>query len=263
MHNIKYHIDNRGVATITLDRPDRHNAFDDVMIEELTDAFSLADSNDDVRVLVLDAKGKSFCAGADVNWMKKMASYSVEENKADADKLAGMLNTLYLFRKPTIAKVQGAAYGGAVGLIACCDIAIGSRLSKFCLSEVKLGLVPATISPYVIQAMGLREAKRLFITAEVISSRRARRLGLLHESVSESDIDEVVEGILAQTIKNGPAAVTKAKQLAINITGKEINQQLIDETSHCIADIRVSREGQEGLGAFLEKRAPAWVREDV
>lgn len=259
MQSIEFDVDTRGVAHVTLNRPDMHNAFDDGMIEELTSAFMSVDNNPDARAMVLQANGNSFCAGADLNWMKKMANYSFEQNKADADKLALMLNTLYTLSKPTIAKVQGAAYGGAVGLVACCDIAIGSRLSKFCLSEVKLGLVPATISPYVIRAIGARQAKRLFLTAEVISSRRARRLGLLSENVSESDIDTVIDELLTKILSNGPTALAVAKRLVLDIGDRDIDQHLINETSDCIANVRVSEEGQEGLSAFLQKRKPTWL----
>jgi methylglutaconyl-CoA hydratase len=173
-----------------------------------------------------------------------------------------MLNTLYSINKPTIARVQGAAFGGAVGLVACCDIAVGSKLSKFCLSEVKLGLVPATISPYVIKALGQREAKRLFMTAEVISSRRARRLGLLSETVSEEELDTTIDAIVKAILKNGPTAVSQAKALANDIADRPINDDLLDYTSEVIAHIRVSDEGQEGLKAFLEKRKANWVNTD-
>ena len=258
MQIVNYDKNNKGVITITLNRPEVHNAFDDVMIEALIDAFDKAQNDVDSRVVILAAAGKSFSAGADVNWMKKMASYTHDENKRDAQRLALMLNKLYMLNKPTIARVQGAAFGGAVGLVACCDIAIGSRLSKFCLSEVKLGLIPATISPYVVNAIGLREAKRLFMTAEVISSRRARRLGLLGENVSESELDETIDVLIELILKNGPTAVAAAKQLAINIADLPIDEDTIDYTSQLIADIRVSEEGQEGLKAFLDKRPASW-----
>jgi methylglutaconyl-CoA hydratase len=253
-------IDGRGVATVTLNRPHIHNAFDDTVIAELINAFVSIHQNDNVRVMVLAATGKSFCAGADVNWMKKMASYSYAQNKKDADQLATLFSSLYNLNKPTIAKVQGAVYGGGVGLVACCDIAIGSKLSKFCLSEVKLGLVPATISPYVIEAIGPRLAKRYFMTAEVMSSRRARRIGLLSEAVSEEELDSSVENIVSPLLKNGPRSVAIAKTLINNISRRAIVQQLIEETSDLIATVRVSDEGQEGLTAFVEKRAPNWKK---
>jgi methylglutaconyl-CoA hydratase len=262
MQNVELDIDALGVARVTLNRPEVHNAFDEHVIASLISVFDQIDRNDDVRVMILQARGKSFSAGADLNWMQKMASYSFSQNKQDAEQLANMLNKLYTLSKPTIARVQGAAFGGAVGLVACCDIAIGSKLSKFCLSEVKLGLVPATISPYVVNAVGLREAKRLFMTAEVISSRRARRLGLLNETVSEEDLDSTINTIVNAILKNGPVAVGLAKALATEISGKPIDSSLIDFTSDMIAKIRVSVEGQEGLKAFLEKRKANWIAND-
>lgn len=251
-------IDERGLATVTLNRPSIHNAFDDIVIAELIDTFESIQSNDAVRVMVLAAKGKSFCAGADLNWMKKMASYSFAENKKDADQLAKLFSTLYQLNKPTIACVQGAVYGGGVGLVACCDIAIGSKMSKFCLSEVKLGLVPATISPYVIRAIGPRLAKRYFMTAEVMSSMRAKRIGLLSEVVSEEELDLNVESLVTSLLKNGPRSIAIAKQIVNDISHRDIDEKLIDETSNLIASVRVSPEGQEGLSAFLQKRSPNW-----
>jgi methylglutaconyl-CoA hydratase len=253
-------IDDRGVATVTLNRPHIHNAFDDMVIDGLIKAFESIHQDNNVRAMVLAANGKSFCAGADLNWMKKMASYSYDENKQDASQLAKLYNLLYTLNKPTIAKVQGAVYGGGVGLVACCDIAIGSKLSKFCLSEAKLGLVPATISPYVIEAIGPRLAKRYFMTAEVMSSRRARRIGLLSEAVSEEELDSSVENIISFLLNNGPKSVATAKHLVNKISRRTIDDQLIDETSDLIATVRVSDEGQEGLTAFLEKRAPKWKK---
>ncbi|WP_026374717.1 enoyl-CoA hydratase/isomerase family protein [Aestuariibacter salexigens] len=259
---VLYEVDDRGVATVTMNRPDRHNAFDDSMIAELTKTFKKVDNDANVRVMVLAANGKSFCAGADLNWMKRMAQYSYDENYADAKALATMLETLNTLSKPTIARVQGAAFGGAVGLIACCDMAIGSKLSKFCLSEVKLGLIPATISPYVIDAIGARIARRYFVTAEVFSSRRARRLGLLSETVTESELDDTVEALISHILKNGPAAVSAAKKLVLEVQDKEHTDTLLDMTSERIAAIRVSDEGQEGLSAFLERRKPSWFRDE-
>ncbi len=253
--------DSRGVATVTLNRPALHNAFDDEMINQLTEIFQRVDRDPKIRVMILQANGKSFCAGADLNWMKRMVNYSYEQNLADANALAKMLHMLYTLSKPTIAKVQGAAFGGAVGLIACCDIAISNRLSKFCLSEVKLGLIPATISPYVIDALGARVAKRYFMTAEVFSARRARRLGLISEAVTEEELDSTVDALAQQILTNGPAAVSAAKQLVFDVKDEPVNEELIEKTSLRIATIRVSKEGQEGLNAFLEKRPPAWRSE--
>lgn len=255
---ISYHVDERGVAFVTLNRPEKHNAFDDEMIASLTSHFEQAGQQDSVRAVVLQAKGKSFSAGADLTWMKRMATYSREQNQQDAMGLATMLQTLYRLPKPTIARVQGAAFGGAVGLIACCDMAIGSKLSKFCLSEVKIGLTPATISPYVIEAMGARICRRYFQTAEVFSARRARRLGLLSEAVTEDELDDTINALIDNIIKNGPNAVAAAKALVHDVVHREINDALMQETSKRIADIRVSDEGQEGLHAFLEKRPANW-----
>jgi methylglutaconyl-CoA hydratase len=255
---VLYHKDQRGVVTITLNRPDKHNAFDDAIIAQLTALFKQAAGDPQARVVVLKATGKSFCAGADVNWMKRMANYSYEQNLADANALANMLHTLYTLPKPTIAKVQGAAFGGAVGLVACCDIAVASRLSKFCLSEVKLGLIPATISPYVIAAMGERVARRYFMTAEVFSAHRARRLGLLSEAVTEEDLESTINDLISHILNNGPLAVSAAKQLVFDVKNQPLSDELIEKTSLCIATTRISQEGQEGLSAFLEKRTPAW-----
>ncbi|WP_018981422.1 enoyl-CoA hydratase/isomerase family protein [Salinimonas chungwhensis] len=255
---VLYHVSERGVATVTLNNPDKHNAFDDAMIGALTDYFTQAANDSAVRVVVLEARGKSFSAGANLQWMQRMAGYSEEENERDAMALATMLQTLYTLPKLTIARVQGAAFGGAIGLIACCDIAIGSRLSKFCLSEVKIGLIPATIAPYVVEAMGARVCRRYFQTAEVFSARRARRLGLLSEAVTEDELDSTIDDIISQVIKNGPSAVGQAKTLVEYVAGVPIDQSLMEKTSKWIASVRVSKEGQQGLNAFLNKQKPAW-----
>jgi len=256
--DILFDIDHAGVATVTMNRPDVHNAFDDAIILRLINVFEQVARDPKVRVMVLQSTGKNFCAGADLNWMKRMADYSFEQNVADASSLAKMLHTLNSLPKPTIAKVKGAAFGGAVGLVACCDIAIASRLSKFCLSEVKLGLTPATISPYVINAIGERESRRYFMTAEVFSARRARRLGLVNEAVTEEELDGEVDAIINHILKNGPMAVAAAKQLIADVKNEPISDELIEKTSLRIASMRVSQEGQEGINAFLEKRSPTW-----
>lgn len=261
MEYIQYQCDDKGVATVTLNRPEKHNAFDDKLISDLTNLFKQIDQDDSVRVMILAANGRNFCAGADLNWMKRMAGYSYEENLKDAKALAEMLYTLNNLSKPTIARVQGAAFGGAVGLVACCDMAIGTKLAKFCLSEVRIGLIPATISPYVIEAMGARNARRYFTTAEVISARRARRFGLLNEAVTEEELDLTINGLVESLLKNSPQAVKAAKALVFDVSNKSIDQALLDDTSERIAQIRVSEEGQEGLQAFLEKRTAAWVQE--
>lgn len=253
-------IDQRGVATVTLNRPEIHNAFDAQLISALSETFVQLAKNDKVRVVILAAIGKSFSAGADLNWMQAMANYSYEENLADAKALAAMLASLNNLNKPTIARVQGAAFGGAVGLIACCDMAIGSKLSKFCLSEVKIGLVPATISPYVIDAIGARAARRYFATAEVFSARRARRLGLLSEAVTEEELDSTIAALIDHILRNSPKAVSAAKQLIFNIQNRVVDPELIHMTCEQIAHIRVSTEGQEGLQAFLHKRPASWIK---
>ena len=258
---VLFNIDERGVATVTLNRPEKHNAFDDSLIAQLTEIFKRVGEDKTIRAMVLQANGKNFCAGADLNWMKRMADYSFDENVADAKKLADMLWHLNYMPKPTIARVQGAVFGGAVGLVACCDMAVASKLSKFCLSEVKLGLIPATISPYVIAAMGARVARRYFLTAEVFSARRARRLGLLSETVTEEELDSCVNDMLDHILNNGPQAVAAAKQLIFDVDSPQCEEEVIEKTCLRIATVRVSEEGQEGLGAFLEKRNPRW-RED-
>ena len=258
---VLFDIDTRGVATVTLNQPDIHNAFDDKLIAQLTDIFTRINQNNDIRVMVLAATGKSFSAGADLNWMRRMATYSYEQNLADANALAKMFDILNSINKPTIARVQGAAFGGAVGLVACCDMAIGSKLSKFCLSEVKLGLIPATISPYVIDAIGARVARRYFTTAEVFSARRARRLGLLSEAVVEEELDSTIDNLIEHLLKNSPAAIQEAKKLILEIQNKPISDDIIAMTSDKIANIRVSEQGQEGLNAFLQKRRANWVME--
>jgi len=254
-------IDKRGVATVTLNQPDIHNAFDDKLIIQLTDIFSSINQNQDIRVMVLASAGKSFSAGADLNWMRRMATYSYEQNLADANALAKMFYTLNNLKKPTIARVQGATFGGAVGLVACCDMAVASKLSRFCLSEVKLGLIPATISPYVIDAIGARLARRYFTTAEVFSARRARRIGLLSEAVVEEELDSTIENLIEHLLKNSPAAIQEAKQLIFDVQNKSVSDQLLAITSQKIAKIRVSEQGQEGLNAFLQKRRANWVTE--
>ncbi|KXI29991.1 enoyl-CoA hydratase/isomerase family protein [Paraglaciecola hydrolytica] len=253
-------IDEQGIATVTLNRPDIHNAFDAALISTLTTVFKRLDQDETVRGVILAANGKSFSAGADLNWMQAMANYSFDENLADAKSLAEMLAILNNLSKPTIARVQGAAFGGAVGLIACCDMAVGSRLSKFCLSEVKIGLVPATISPYVIDAIGARAARRYFATAEVFSARRARRLGLLSEAVTEEELDSTIAALIEHILRNSPKAVSAAKKLIFKVQNRVIDADLIHLTCEEIAHIRVSSEGQEGLQAFLQKRPANWIK---
>lgn len=252
-------IDDRGIARVTLNRPDKHNAFDDHIIAELTSVFNEVVADKNARVMILEAEGKSFSAGADLGWMQRMATYSYEDNLRDANALALMLKTLNQMPIPTIARVQGAAFGGAVGLVSCCDMAVGSPGASFSLSEVKIGLVPATISPYVIAAIGQRAARRYFQTAERFDATTALNLQLLSSVVDESELDSTIETLCATLLVNSPAAVQSARQLVFDVAGEPLSDQLIAKTSELIASIRVSDEGQEGLNAFLEKRSPSWV----
>lgn len=255
-------VERRGaVDVVTLNRPQVHNAFDDTLIAELTAALVAADTDPAVRMLVLTGNGSCFSAGADLNWMRGMAAAGEAENRADALRLAKLLRTLQFLSKPTIARVNGAAYGGGVGLVACCDVAIGVEGTKFALSEVKLGLVPATISPYVVAAIGLREARRLFLSGEVFDAAEAQRIGLLHNVVAGNALDEALDRQLHFLGKAGPIAQREAKALALRTAGCDAaDAERIDtENAKLIARLRVSPEGQHGLGAFLDKRAPSWV----
>jgi len=247
-----------GVATVTLNRPNMYNAFDDQVIRQLSSVFQEVDANDDARLMILAAEGKNFCSGGDLNWMKRMVNYSSEENVADARALADMLRTLNSLSKPTIARVQGVAYGGAVGLVSCCDMAFAASNARFCLSEVKIGLYPATISPYVIAAIGQRAARRYFLTAEVFDASKAQQLGLVSEALELEDLDAEIAKISTAILANGPNAVASSKQLIFDVANKPIDDALVADTAAWIAAIRASEEGQEGLAAFLEKRKPAW-----
>jgi len=248
-----------GVATIRMDRPDVHNAFDDALIAELTAELRRLDQLPEARIIVLAANGKSFSAGADLNWMRRMAKYSRDENLRDAMGLANLMRTLDGVTKPTVARVQGAAFGGGVGLVACCDIAIASSEAVFSLSEVRLGLIPSVISPYVIAAIGEREARRYFLTAESFDAAQARRIGLVHEVVEAGALDDAVAKIVGQLLKGGPQAQASAKSLIADAGRRPMNDALAAETARRIAAIRVESEGREGVNAFLEKRPPAWT----
>ena len=261
MNKVITQIDSRGIAQVTLNNPDKHNAFDDQMIIQLTEAFHTVAANPDVRIMLLKSEGKSFSAGADLEWMKRMASYSYQQNLNDARALAAMLKALHQMPIPTIARVQGAAFGGAIGLISCCDIALASSNASFALSEVKIGLVPSTISPYVIAAIGERHAKRYFMTAERFDTNTALQISLVHEAVEEQFLDDKVEQLITAILSNGPEAVVAAKQLVFAISGKAIDSSLIEHTCEVIAGIRVSAQGQEGLSAFLDKRKPHWLKD--
>ena len=261
MDKVITQIDSRGVAQVTLNNPDKHNAFDDQMIIELTNAFNALAANANVRIMLLKSEGKSFSAGADLDWMKRMASYSYQQNLNDAHALAAMLKALHQMPIPTIARVQGATFGGAVGLISCCDIALASSNASFALSEVKIGLVPSTISPYVIAAIGERHAKRYFMTAERFDANTALQIDLVHEAVEKSLLDDKVEQLITAILSNGPEAVVAAKQLVFAVSGKAVDSSLIEHTCEVIAGIRISAQGQEGLSAFLDKRKPNWLKD--
>jgi len=248
-----------GVATVTLNRPEVRNAFNDDVIAEMTAVFSELAERAEVRCIVLAGNGPAFCAGADLHWMKRMAGYSRDENLADAAALANMLRQLHHCPKPTIARVQGDVYAGGTGLVAACDIAVSVDSAQFCLSEVKLGLIPATISPYVIRAMGARAAHRYFLTAERFDAAEALRIGFIHQVVTAGQLDGAVAALANTLVQAGPEAIKACKALVQDVAGKDITQLLIDRTVHAIADIRVSDEGREGIQAFLGKRKPNWL----
>ncbi|QSP93332.1 enoyl-CoA hydratase/isomerase family protein [Marinobacter salinisoli] len=251
-----------GVTEIVLNRPDKRNAFDDVIIQQLISALEETNADPDTRVVILRSEGKHFSAGADLGWMRRMADNSHQENLDDSRELARLMNVLNHLSKPVIGLVQGAAFGGAVGLAACCDIVIATEKSSFCLSEVKLGLIPAVISPYVVRAIGERQARRYFLSAEIFSARQAQDYGLVHIVCNDVDaMDQHCNELIQQLAHNGPNAMTAAKDLIFAVSQKPIDAAVIDDTAHRIADIRVSDEGQEGLGAFLNKRKANWVPE--
>ena len=247
------------VATVTLNRPDVRNAFNDEVIAEVTDVFIALAGRDDVRCIVLAANGSAFCAGADLNWMRSMADYTHEQNLVDAGRLAMMMRTVYECPKPTIARIQGDVYAGGTGLVAACDIAITVDSANFCLSEVKLGLVPSTISPYVIRAMGARAAHRYFLTAERFTAAQALRIGFVHEVVASCALDAKVAELANALVNAGPVAVKLCKKLIQDVAGQDITPDLVNLTIASIADVRVSPEGREGLQSFLQKRKPNWL----
>jgi len=253
-----------GVCHLTLDRPQTHNAFDDEMIAELSAELDRLAHDDALRALVLTGAGASFSAGANANWMKRMAAASEADNRADSERLAALMRTLNFFPKPTLARVNGAAMGGGFGLVACCDIAIAADTAKFALSEVKLGLVPAVISPYVVAAIGARQARRLFVSAEVIDAREAQRIGLVHRVVAADDLDDAIARELDLLAKGAPNAQREAKQLALRMAGAmpEHAAQVDENNAALIARLRVGAEGQAGLSAFLDKQTPPWLKQE-
>lgn len=247
------------VTALTLDRPEVHNAFDEALIAALTAAFTEAGTDDKVRAVVLRANGKSFSAGADLNWMKRMAGFSEAENLADAQRLAELLRVIDTCPKPVIARVQGNAFAGAIGLIACCDLVVAVPEAAFAVTEVRLGLIPAVISPYLIRAMGVRQARRWFLTAERFSAEQAQAMNLVHEVVDAGELDACVMHWIDAIQKAGPNALAAAK-LLIAAVDRTPSTEIIADTAQRIATIRAGAEGKEGVTSFLEKRKPDWVR---
>jgi methylglutaconyl-CoA hydratase len=248
-----------GVAVVTLNRPEVRNAFDDALIAALAANFKALDDDDGVRAVVLAGNGPAFCAGADLNWMRRMAGYGYEQNLHDAMGLAVMLQTIDRMKKPVVARVHGPAFAGGTGLVAACDIAVGSPEAKFCLSEAKLGLSPATISPYVVRAMGERAARRYFLTAEVFDAEEALRIGMLSALVPSAELDAMIEALLRHLLAGGREALAKIKDLIRAVASRPIDDAIVADTAGRIAEIRVSPEGKEGIASFLEKRKPSWV----
>ena len=253
-------VDAAGVATLTLDRPEAHNAFDAHTVAALTERFGQWGAEGAVRAVIVAAQGESFCAGADIAWMRRAASFSEAENLADAGALAELLRVLNTLPKPTVAVVQGPAYGGGVGLVACCDIALAVRRARFQFSEVKLGLIPAVIAPYAIAAIGAREARRYFLTAEPMSAEEALRVGLVHEVLDDAKaLAEARDRIVGALGAAAPGALAEAKALIAALAGRPVESAMIENTARRIAARRASPEAQEGLSAFLEKRPPSWA----
>ena len=258
MNHLTIHIEAL-VATVTLNRPEVRNAFNQEVIAEMTQAFVELGLREDVRCVVLAANGPAFCAGADLNWMRSMADYTYKQNMEDAGRLATMLQAIYECPKPVIARVQGDVYAGGMGLVAACDMAVSVDTAGYCLSEVKLGLIPATISPYVIRAMGTRAAHRYFLTAERFDAAEALRIGFVHEVVAAEALDAKVAELVKTLVNAGPEAVKLCKKLVQDVAGQAITHELTQMTVQAIADVRVSPEGREGVQSFLQKRKPDWL----
>lgn len=247
------------VAHVWLNRPEVRNAFNEEVISALRAIFAELSLDDDLRVIVLGAHGKAFCAGADLNWMKAMASYSWEENRADAQQLADMLWTLDQCPVPIVGRLQGDCYAGGMGLASICDVLVAVEGATFCLSEARLGLLPATISPYVVRAMGAQASRRYMVTAERFSAAQAHAMGMVHEVVAPESLDAKIEELVRTLVANGPKAARECKRLVQDVSGAPINETLRAETARRIADIRASEEGREGVQSFLNKRSPAWL----
>ncbi len=250
----------QGIAVIWLNRPELRNALNNLMIGEIADAVSLAIDDDDARAIVLAGRGKAFCAGADLNWMKTAGQMSAEEARQDSGNLANLLRLLYESPKPTVARVHGAAYAGGMGLVSACDIAIASHDARFCLSEVKLGMIPAMISPYVLKAMGERHARRFFLSAEVFDAAEAYRIGFVNDLAAPEELDGTINALLGHLLLGSPSALAETKRLIRDMVGQEITDELTSDTAARIAKARASADGQEGIAAFFEKRTPAWVK---
>jgi methylglutaconyl-CoA hydratase len=248
------------VARVYLNRPEVRNAFNDGVIAELAAAFTRLGADTSLRAIVLGGHGKAFCAGADLSWMRAMAGYTWEQNRADAQALADMLWTLYSCPLPVVGRIHGDCYAGGVGLAAVCDVLVAADGVQFCLSEARLGLLPATIGPYVVKALGEQASRRWFVTAERFDAARAQALGFVHECVAAEALDATVDAIVATLVANGPAAVKACKRLVQDLAGRPLDAALREDTAHRIADIRASAEGREGIQSFLDKREPAWRR---
>lgn len=259
--NIIVEIEPNGVAHLSMNRVDKHNALNAALINELSTALKELEANQDIRAIWLKSNAKHFCAGADLNGMKQSADFTPEENYEDALQLGNLLHTLYYLRKPTVVSVHGACFGGAIGLMACCDIAICANTAKFCFSEAKLGLVPAMISPYVMAAMGLRNAKAHFLSCEIFDGPKAYEMGLCYDVVSEEGLNERTQTVIDHLVKNSPNAMEQVGRLISEVYAKPIDKNLCEATAKIIADIRATDEGKEGLSAFLEKRNPNWIKD--
>ena len=258
---IDLNTDELGVCSLTLNRPEVHNAFDERMIAEVTAALESAADEDAVRVLVIRGSGKSFSAGADINWMRRMADYDESQNYEDAQRMSTMMDSLYRFPKPTLASVHGSVFGGGVGLVACCDMAIACDKTIFSLSEIKLGLIPSVISPYVVEAIGIRNARRYFLSGERFTASTAVQLGLINECCSIVDLNHKTDSLVAELLQGAPNAQTIAKSLLQNVLKNQIDQDIKNQTARIISQVRASEEGREGTSAFLEKRTPNWRKE--
>ena len=254
-------VDHRGVARLTMNRPELRNAFNEEVVNQICDTMGRLGNDPNVRVIVLTGAGKAFSAGADLNMMRRVAEYSSAENKDDARRLAHMLSSIYYAPKPTVALVNGPAMGGGLGLIAACDIAVGAEEAFFALSEVRVGLIPAVISPFVIQAIGARQAQRYFLTGERFDATTAASIGLLHETAPAAELDQAFEAIINNLLTCGPIATREAKELIRSVAGRSIDDGVMKDTAERIARLRASDEGKEGVTAFLEKRKPNWIKD--